>query len=152
MRTASNPSVPNLLILKQTVHSSLTISATNTWWPLAGVARAEVSLSVTQELSVTIAISITTSMEQLAQGGTYVTCLKLLFGKHSHNQKLVTNVLLPDGKRNLHLLPSVCVQLSKHTQHIACIKKGCFFFKCHCQGCVLIHLKTTQSWAFWVCS
>lgn len=43
-----------------------------------------------------IANSIMTFMEQLAQGGTYVTCLKLIFGKHLHTQKLVTNVLLPD--------------------------------------------------------
>lgn len=73
------PPVPNLLILKQVVQTSLTFSAL---WPVGGVARAYVSLFVIQELSSMIADSITTFMEQLAQRGTYVTCSKLIFGKH----------------------------------------------------------------------
>lgn len=53
-------------------------------------------------------------MEQLAQGGTYVTCLKLIFGKHSHTHKYVTHVLLPDRKSSF--ATGGCVQVSKHRQ------------------------------------
>lgn len=73
-RTTSDLSVPNLLKLKSMVQTSLTSELPAPCNPSMESTRAYVSLLfVIQELSSMIADSIITVMEQLAQGGTYVT-------------------------------------------------------------------------------